>query len=163
MPQPECFRYRDLSTFFLVGLLLPSCRRNYHLSLLSALLERPAKLSAASRYGVINGYVYLGFGGLLVVWPGAVQALLRERPFVGDEQGLFRALGLAVFVIGWLYVFGSRTRQFAAASVVDRLIFVPAVLVPLAIAGIFPHMCLAFAALDISLAVGAWLLLCRER
>lgn len=135
------------------------------MSLVSALFESPAKLSAASRYGVINGYLYLSLGGLLVVWPGAVQSLLKDRPFVGDEQGLFRALGLSVIVIGWLYVFGHRTggRQVVAASVVDRLIFVPVVLLPLAIAGIFPHVCLAFTALDMSLAVGAWLLLRRER
>ncbi len=135
------------------------------MSLVSALFESPAKLSAASRYGVVNGYIYLSLGLLLVVWPGAVQSLLRDRPFVGDEQGLFRAIGLAVVIIGWLYLFGSRTgaRQVVAASVVDRLIFVPVVLLPLAIAGIFPHMCLAFTALDMSLAVGAWLLLHRER
>ncbi len=135
------------------------------MSLISALFDRPAKLSAASRYGVINGYLYLCLGGLLVVWPGAVQSLLRDRPFVGDEQGLVRAIGLAVLVIGWLYLFGSRTggQQVVAASVVDRLIFVPLVLLPLAIAGIFPHVCLAFTALDVSLAVGAWLLLRRAR
>lgn len=135
------------------------------MSLMSALFERPAILSAASRYGVINGYLYLSLGGLLVVWPGAVQSLLRDRAFVGDEQGLFRAVGLAVVVIGWLYLFGSRTggRQVVAASVVDRILFVPLVLLPLATAGIFPHVCLAFTALDMSLAIGAWLLLRRER
>ncbi len=134
------------------------------MSLASTLFERPANLSAASRYGVVNGYLYLTIGGLLVVWPGAVQSLLRDRAFVGDEQGLFRAIGLAVIVIGWLYLFGSRTdgRQVVAASVVDRIVFVPVVLLPLAIAGIFPHVCLAFTALDVSLAIGAWLLLRRQ-
>ncbi len=88
------------------------------------------------------------------------RSTLRRR-----RQGLVRAIGLAVLVIGWLYLFGSRTggQQVVAASVVDRLIFVPLVLLPLAIAGIFPHVCLAFTALDVSLAVGAWLLLRRER
>jgi hypothetical protein len=71
---------------------------------------------------------------------------------------------LTVVVIGWLYVFGGRTggRQFSAASVVDRLIFVPVVLLPLAIAGVFPHMLLAFTVLDMTLAVGAWMLLHRS-
>ena len=83
--------------------------------------------------------------------------------FVGDEQGLIRVMGLTVVVIGWLYLFGGRSgaRQVVAASVVDRLIFVPGVLVPLAIAGVFPHLLLAFACLDVSLAVGAWVIFGR--
>jgi hypothetical protein len=87
-----------------------------------------------------------------------------DRTFVGDEQGLVRVLGLTLVVIGWLYVFGGRTgaRQFSAASVVDRLIFVPLVTVPLAIAGVFPHLLVAFTILDMTLAVGAWILLRRS-
>ena len=42
--------------------------------------------------------------------------------------------------------------QFVAASVIHRLVFVPVVLVPLAIAGVFPHLLLAFAIFDASLA-----------
>ena len=87
-----------------------------------------------------------------------------DRAFVGDEQGLIRVAGLTVVVIGWLYVFGGRTdgRQFSAASVVDRLIFVPLVLLPLAIAGVFPHLLVAFTILDMSLAARAWMLLRRS-
>jgi hypothetical protein len=70
---------------------------------------------------------------------------------------------MTIGVIGWLYLFGGRSgaRQFVAASVIDRLVFVPAVLVPLAIAGAFPHLLLTFAIFDPSLAVGAWMLLRR--
>jgi hypothetical protein len=50
-----------------------------------------------------------------------------------------------------------------AASIVDRLLFVPLVLVPLALSGVFPHLLLSFAILDASLALGAWVLLRRER
>ncbi|MBM3347664.1 MAG: hypothetical protein FJY55_14375 [Betaproteobacteria bacterium] len=66
-------------------------------------------------------------------------------------------------VIGWLYVFGGRTgaRQFVAASVVDRLIFVSAVFLPVVFAGVLPHMLVAFTMLDMTLAVGAWVLLRR--
>jgi hypothetical protein len=39
---------------------------------------------------------------------------------------------------------------------------VPVVLLPLAIAGVFPHMLLAFTVLDMTLAVGAWMLLHRS-
>jgi uncharacterized membrane protein len=86
-----------------------------------------------------------------------------DRAFVGDEQGLIRVVGLTVVVIGWLYLFGGRSgaRQVVAASVVDRLIFVPVVLVPLAIAGVFPHLLLAFAFLDVALAIGAWVIFGR--
>ena len=48
-----------------------------------------------------------------------------------------------------------------AASVVDRWIFVPLVLVPAAIAGMFPRFLLAFALLDVCLAVGAWMIIGR--
>jgi len=40
------------------------------------------------------------------------------------------------------FLFGGRSgaRQFIVASVIDRLVFVPPVLVPLAIAGVFPRL-----------------------
>ena len=63
-----------------------------------------------------------------------------------------------------LHVFGGRSgaRQIVAASVVDRLVFVPLVLMPVAMAGVFPHMFIAFALLDASLAVGACWLMHRD-
>ena len=122
--------------------------------------EKPTNLSTASKYTAMNGLYYLTVGVLLIVWPGLTQTLFMERPFVGDEQGLISVIGLTVVVIGWLYLFGGRSgaRQVVAASVVDRLIFVPVVLVPLAIAGVFPHLLLAFAFLDVALAIGAWVI-----
>ena len=72
-----------------------------------------------------------------------------------------RALGMAVVVIGWLYLFGGRSgsRQAVAASVIDRLTIVPLVLLPLAASGVLPHLFIFFALLDVSLGIGAWLLL----
>jgi uncharacterized membrane protein len=86
-----------------------------------------------------------------------------ERAFVGDEQGLMRVLGLAIGLVGWLCFFGGRSGgvQVAAATVIDRLIFVPLVLVPLAIAGVFPHLLLAIVLLDVSLAIGTWMIIRR--
>jgi hypothetical protein len=83
--------------------------------------------------------------------------------FVGHEAALIRVIGMTVAVIGWLYLFGGRSgaRQFVAASVIDRLAL-PAVLVPLAMAGVFPHLLATFAILDPSLAIGAWVLLGRK-
>ena len=134
------------------------------MSLINDLLEKPPNLSAGSKYTAINGLLYLGTGALLIAWPGAVQTLFMDPAFVGHEEALFRVIGLTVAVIGWLYVFGGRSgaRQAVAASVIDRLIFVPAVLVPLAIAGVFPHFLVALTILEPTLAIGAWVLLGRK-
>lgn len=134
------------------------------MSLASDLLEKPPNLSTASKYTIMNGVIYLGAGVMLILWPGATQTILRDEAFVGHEQGLIRMVGLTVVVIGWLYLFGGRSgsRQFVVASLIDRLIFVPLVLIPLAIVGVFPHLMLTFAILDPVLAIGAWVLFLRE-
>lgn len=134
------------------------------MSLIKDLLSKPSGLTPASKYTVINGVVYLVAGTSLVLWPGVVQTLFMDRAFIGHEGALFRVIGMTLMVIGWLYLFGGRSgaRQFVAASVIDRLVFVPAVLLPLAIAGVFPHLFFTFAVLDPSLALGAWVLLGRS-
>lgn len=133
------------------------------MSLIQELLVTQRNLSAASKYTAMNGVIYIAAGALLIAWPGATQALFRERAFVGDEQGLIRVLGMTVAVIGWLYLFGGRSgaRQIVAASVIDRLVLVPAVLLPLAASGVFPHLLVTFAVLDPALAIGACLLFRR--
>jgi len=52
-------------------------------------------------------------------------------------------------------------RQVVAVSVIDRLILVSIVLLLLAFAGVFPHLLVAFTIRDMTLAIGAWLLLSR--
>jgi len=130
------------------------------MSFFDDLLEKPADLSTASKYSAMNGWVYLALGGLLIVWPGAVQRIFMDAPFVGNESALFRVMGMTVAVIGWLYLFGGRSgaRQLGPASVLDRVVLVPLVLVPLVLAGVFPHTLGAFAILDPSLGIGAWVL-----
>ena len=134
------------------------------MSLIKELLQRPPSLTNASRYTALNGVVYLVVGTLLVVWPGVTQTLFNDPAFVGHEEGLMRVIGLTIVVIGWLYLFGGRSGalQFVAASVIDRLVFVPLVLMPLALAGVFPRLLVTFAVLDASLAIGAWVLLGRK-
>ena len=134
------------------------------MSFINDLLEKPANLSTESKYAVMNGCMYLALGGLLIVWPGAVQTIFMDRPFVGDEGALFRVVGMALAVIGWLYVFGGRSgaRQFGPASVLDRVVLVPVVLVPLVIAGVFPHIFAAVAIFDPTLGIVAWVLHNRE-
>ena len=134
------------------------------MALMKDLLEKPPALTTASKYTALNGVAYLVVGVLLIVWPGATQTLFMDPAFVGHEEALMRVIGLTVVVIGWLYLSGGRSgaRQIVAASVIDRLVFVPLVLVPLAIAGVFPHLLITFAIFDASLAIGAWTLLGRE-
>jgi len=125
----------------------------------------PANLPTPSKYTTYNGFFYLAAGNMLIAWPAVTQTFFMDQPFVGHEQGLVRALGLTVVVIGWLYVFGGRSgeRQFVVATVIERVVFVPAVFVPLAIGGVFPHLMVAFAILDVALGIGAWVLLSRTR
>jgi hypothetical protein len=130
------------------------------MSITADLWEKPSDLSRASQWTAMNGYIYLSLGALFVIWPAAVQSLFRDDEFAGHEEALFRVIGMTVMVIGWLYLFGGRSggRQTVAASILDRWILVPVVLVPIAMAGVFPHALLAFALLDASLALGAWIL-----
>lgn len=132
--------------------------------LLRDLMAVPETLPAVSKFTIANGFVYLASGLLFVVWPDAVQMVFLDPDFSGHEAGLVRVIGLAVVIIGWLYVFAGRSgaRQLVAATVIDRLLFVPIVLVPLALQGVFPHVLIAFAILDPSLAVVAWLMLIRS-
>ena len=129
-----------------------------------ALSEVPARLNRASRFTILSGLAYMASGLLLLAWPGAVQVLFGDPAFAGREAALVRLLGMTVLVIGWLYVFGGRSggRQFVAATVLDRIIVVPLVLVPLIVADVFPHTLAAFVALDPVLALTAWWLLARR-
>ena len=133
------------------------------MSLINDLLERPFDQAITSKYTAMNGLIYLGFGAMVLVWPAMVQTVFRDAPFVGNEAALIRVLGMTVMVIGWFYLFGglSGGRRIVAASVLNRVVLVPLVLVPLAMAGVFPHFLLTFAVLDPMLGVGAWLLLSR--
>ena len=133
------------------------------MSVIKDLLERPLDQAITSKYTAMNGLIYLGFGALVLVWPAMVQTIFRDAPFVGNEAALIRVLGMTVMVIGWFYLFGglSGGRRIVAASVLNRVVLVPLVLVPLAMAGVFPHFLLTFAVLDPMLGVGAWLLLSR--
>lgn len=140
-------------------------QRKKRMSLIVDLKESSPNLSISSKYTSLNGVIYLALGILLIIWPGAVQTLLLDRDFVGNEAALMRVVGMAVAVIGWLYFFGGRSggRQVVAASVLDRIIFVPLVLIPMVLAGIFPHTLAAFAILDPTLGLIAWWLLSREK
>lgn len=131
------------------------------MSLLKTLMEVPQTLSKASRYTAMNGVIYMASGALLFILPGVLQSIYMEPAFVGREEGLVRLIGMTLAVIGWLYFFGGRSgaKRTVAASVLDRIIFVPAVLVPLGLMGVFPNLLFSFAVLDPALGLGAWFLL----
>jgi len=134
------------------------------MSFIGDLLAAPPAQTTLSKYTMANGIIYLATGVLFILWPGVTQTVFLDAAFVGHEEWLMRALGLTMVDVGWLYFFGGRSgaRQFAACTVIDRLIFVPLVLVPLVVAGVFPHLFLTLAILDPVLAIGAWVLRARE-
>lgn len=135
------------------------------MSFITDLKASPPTLAASSKFTVLNGFIYLAAGALLMIWPGSVQTLFLDPDFMGHEASLVRVLGMAVAIIGWFYVFGGRSggRQVVAASVLDRVILVPLVLVPIAMSGVFPHLLFTFAILDPLLGLVSWYLLARER
>jgi hypothetical protein len=135
------------------------------MSLIADLKDSPSTLATSSKFTLLNGGIYMAAGTLLMIWPGAVQTLFLDPDFVGREAALTRVLGMTVAIIGWFYFFGGRSggRQVVAASVLDRIILVPLVLVPTAMAGVFPHLLLTFAILDPLLGLVAWYLLIQER
>jgi hypothetical protein len=92
------------------------------------------------------------------------QTLFFEPAFTGHESGLLRVIGMTLAIIGWLYIFGSRSAgaQVAAATVLDRITIVPLVLFGVSLTGTFPHLFLVFAILDPILGLGAWWLLARK-
>lgn len=132
--------------------------------LLADLLAKPHGLPPASKYTVANGIFYMLSGVSFLAWPGVVQAIFADPPFAGHDEASVRIVGLLICTIGWLALFGglSGRRQFVAATVVSRILFVPTVLVPLAMTGLFPHALYTFAVLDPTLAIGAWIFLSRN-
>jgi hypothetical protein len=132
--------------------------------LIPELLAAPHELPDASKYTVANGLFYMISGVTFLTSPGVVQAIFADPPFAGHDEASVRVVGLLIVTIGWLAVFGglSGQRRFVAATVVSRILFVPAVLAPLAAAGLFPNSLCTFAVLDPVLATGAWIYLSRD-
>jgi hypothetical protein len=132
--------------------------------LIAELLATPRDLPDASKYTVANGLFYMMAGLTFLAAPGTVQTLFADPPFAGHDEASVRVVGLLILTIGWLATFGglSGGRRFVAATVVSRMVFVPSVLVPMAMGGLFPHTLFTFAILDPTLAMGAWILLGRD-
>ena len=125
------------------------------------MLARPNEpVTPLARYTTWNGVLYIVLGLQLYFWPGVVQVFFMADPFEAGEAGLLRAMGLCVAIIGWFYIFGSRTNRdsFGLATIGDRLL-VPLFLLPLAWTGeVDPMIVVPLAVLDPLLAFGAWLI-----
>ena len=70
------------------------------------------------------GYLYIGIGFLVLLFPQGVIHLGILSGFQGQEEGLLRILGLTLSIIGYFYCFGARTHatSFALSTVLDRLL-----------------------------------------
>jgi hypothetical protein len=128
------------------------------------ILERPAKLGLASNYITLVGLLDLGGGLLLTAWPGIVQTVLADAAFVGHEEGLIRMFGVVLIIIGFLGLAGGRSgsRAVVAVNAPTRVVLVPAVFLPLAMAGVFPHLLITLTIFDFLMGIGAWVLLTRS-
>ncbi len=129
------------------------------------MLSRPSQpATPLSRYTVANGVMYVVIGLTFFAVPSLMVLLPDVDSFQGMEEGLIRALGFTIVVIGWFYVFGGRTNadSFGLATVGDRLL-VPLFLVPLGITGQIPlSIAAAFSILDPVLGLGAYLVWRRQ-
>jgi hypothetical protein len=129
-------------------------------------LQPAGPRSRLSRYTVANGVLYLAMGAAIYLLPASMLIrLFFLDHLTGYEEGLVRAVGVTVAIIGWFYVMGGRTRadSFGLATVVDRLL-VPVLLVLLWLLGMAPPgIALPFAILDPLLGIGAYVIWRQER
>ena len=131
---------------------------------LQALLAAPPATPLA-RYTQANGVLYAVMGLTLFAFP-TIFVTLGADDFEAGEEGLVRALAFVLVVIGWFYVMGGRTAadSFGLATVVDRVLVVPAFLVPLALTDtVDPWIVLPIVILDPLLGLGALAIWQRTR
>jgi hypothetical protein len=128
--------------------------------------QPPGPHSRLTRYVVANGFLYMAIGAGIYLLPASVLVQVFFLPSLSPlEEGLLRACGMVVVVVGWFYVIGGRARadSFCLATVVDRLL-VPVFLVPLWFMGLGPPgLVFPFAILDPVLALGAYAIWRRQQ
>jgi hypothetical protein len=135
------------------------------MQLVRDLFGKAPEQSAVSRFLALNGAIYIAAGAILVMWPGSMQAVFGDAAFVGREQGLIRVVGLTVVIIGVLYLLGGRgnSAQIIAVSILCRPVLVPATILPIALAGVFPGLLFTFVFLDMGLSVISLIIYLRLR
>jgi hypothetical protein len=82
------------------------------------------------KYLEINSYLYMFLGLWICFYPTFLSSIGLFPEVSGREIGFIQVIGFTLFVIGYFYFFGSRTRKksFCLATIIDRLILVPIVL-----------------------------------
>ena len=124
-----------------------------------ALLARPSAPSThLSRYTERCGYFYIVLGLFLFFAPGAQVAIGLLPPFEGQEEGMYRLIGMSLAFIGYFYVFGGRgqSQVFGLATVLDRLVVPFFGLYVLQVSTIEPMVMLPICVLDPLLGLGAY-------
>ena len=124
-----------------------------------ALLTRPNTPSTRlSRYTERCGYGYVLLGLLLFFAPGAQVAVGLLPPFSGQEEGMYRLIGMSLAFVGYFYVFGGRgqSQVFGLATVLDRLVVPLFGLYVLQVSTIAPMVVLPMCVLDPILAMGGY-------
>lgn len=109
------------------------------MSIFQTLSKDPGPHTPLSRFTALSGVIYLVAGASFYAWPGQLQDVLGQPPYVGHEAGLVRVIGFTLAVVGYFYLAGARTRNpvFGIATIFDRLL-VPLFLVPLGVSGAVP-------------------------
>ena len=124
------------------------------------LFEKPSSPRARlNTYTERCGYLYMSLGVFPFVWPEGAVLMGLMTPFQGQEEGLYRLLGLVLFLTGYFYVFGSRAQSavFGLATVLDRLLVPFAMLFIYCMSSIELVLVLPIAILDPLLGFGAYL------
>ena len=116
--------------------------------------------TALSTYTTINGAMYIATGLLFWLWPYALE-LFGHPALTPATQGPIRGIGIAVIQIGWFYIWGARTRNvaFSLASVVNRLLFGPVLILPLVFMKLLePTLGIPFVVIDVVLGLGMFVI-----
>ena len=126
--------------------------------------ETPLSITPTHRFLFLQGVLYAFAGLTFMILPTqgvylVTLGALSTESFEIDESGhptelrMLQFTGYLVFLIGYFYMQGARenTLQFVAATTLNRLVFVPLLMLLLAIFGARIPLCILFGLLDPSL------------
>lgn len=123
--------------------------------------ETPLRITPTHRFLFLQGVLYAGAGLLFMILPRQSVYLvtlgaLSTDSFEIDDSGhptelrMLQFTGFLVMLVGYFYMQGARenTLHFVAASTLNRVVFVPLLMLLLAIFGARLPLCILFALLD---------------
>mmetsp|Transcript_11463 Transcript_11463/g.18117 ORF Transcript_11463/g.18117 Transcript_11463/m.18117 type:complete len:156 (-) Transcript_11463:196-663(-) len=126
--------------------------------LLKEAVEGPmnaAVLELSFQFLILQGVAYTLVGVLFIVLPNTIAENVLMFKVEGTGDGILRAAGAMLTIIGYFYVQGGRTgdRFFIASTTFDRLTIVPLLVLILGLLGTPVGLCVTFAILDPLLAL----------